>query len=103
MARFTARLQTPQEIEAEMEQQKQYEYEVIEDVSVERTFKIYTDKEMTEQELEDFYMSGNCSPDIPSTSREVIHNFNDHKKIEVALEHGDEDAVSWSFYGDFKK
>ena len=80
-----------------------YVYEVVEDVSVERTYKIHTNKEMTEQELEDFYLSGNCSSDIPSTSREVIRNFNEHEKIEVALEHGDEDATSWSFYGDFKK
>ena len=97
MAKFTARLQTPQEIEAEMEQQKtKYKYTITEYSQDTRTWEISSDVKLTKEFITD-NQSEFCDVSQLEHSKRTID------KIEVSYcgtEYGDDTQVDID--GDFK-
>jgi len=108
MARYTARLQTPQEIEAEMEQQKtKYKYTITEYSQDTRTWEISSDVKLTEEFITN-NQSEFCDVGQSEQSLRIIRNLEDEEitidKIEVAYsgtDYGDDTQVDID--GDFKE
>ena len=108
MTRFTARLQTPQEIEAEMEQQKtKYKYTITEYSQDTRTWEISSDVKLTEEFITN-NQSEFCDVGQSEQSLRIIRNLEDEEitidKIEVAYsgtDYGDDTQVDID--GDFKE
>ena len=108
MAKFTARLQTPQEIEAEMEQQKtKYKYTITEYSQDTRTWEITSDVKLTEEFITD-NQGEFCDVGQSTNSLSIHRNIEDEDreitidKIEVAFtgtDYGDDTQVDID--GDF--